>query len=235
MKEKSLKSNIIWNSIGSFVYLFCQWLLTFLIVRLSDNLVDAGNLSLAISITNIFFNIACFNLRPYLVSDNTNEYSVEDYSSFRVYTILISLLSCFIYILFFNYNFNQIMCIMLYMIFKIGEAIVDLYHGFEQRKNRMDIGGISLLIRGVLSVLLFVLGMKLFNNMNIAILLMIIVTYAFIFTYDKLNVNKFVKIDPKIEVKIIIIFPNEVIGYISPYPTVVIVIKIFQIQFNDFK
>ena len=194
MKEKSLKSNIIWNSIGSFVYLFCQWLLTFLIVILSDNLVDAGNLFLAISITNIFFNIACFNLRPYLVSDNTNDYSVEDYSSFRVYTILISLLSCFIYILFFNYNFNQIMCIMLYMIFKIGEAIVDLYHGFEQRKNRMDIGGISLLIRGVLSVLLFVLGMKLFNNMNIAILLMIIVTYAFIFTYDKLNVNKFVKI-----------------------------------------
>ena len=190
MKEKSLKSNIIWNSIGSFVYLFCQWLLTFLIVRLSDNLEDAGNLSLAISITNIFFNIACFNLRPYLVSDNTNEYSVEDYSTFRFYTIIFSFIACYIYILLFNYNTTQIICIMFYMIFKIGEAIVDLFHAFEQRKNRMDIGGISLLVRGILSTLLFIIGVKLFNNMNIAILLMIIVT----FSYDKINANKFEKI-----------------------------------------
>ncbi len=194
MKEKSLKSNIIWNSIGSFTYLFCQWLLTFLIIKLSDNLEDAGNLSLAISITNIFFNIACFNLRPYLVSDNTNEYSVEDYTTFRFYTIVLSMITCIIYILFFNYNITQILCISLYMIFKIGEAIVDLFHGFEQRKNRMDIGGISLLVRGILSVLLFVIGIKVFNDMNIAILLMIIVTYLFIFTYDKYNVNKFEKL-----------------------------------------
>lgn len=194
MKEKSLKSNIIWNSIGSFVYLFCQWFLTFLIVKLSDNLVDAGNLSLAISITNIFFNIACFNLRPYLVSDNTNEYTVKDYTTFRFYTIVISMVTCVIYSLFFNYNMTQIICISLFMLFKIGEAIVDLFHAFEQRKNRMDIGGISLLVRGVLTVLLFVLGMILFKNMNIAILLMTIVTYIFIFTYDKYNVSKFEKL-----------------------------------------
>ena len=191
MKEKSLKSNIIWNSTGSFIYLFSQWLLTFLIVILSPNLEDAGNLSLAISITNIFFNIACFNMRPYLVSDNVNEYSTEDYSTFRFYTIILSLVTCFIYILFFNYNVSQIICIMLYMVYKIGEAIVDLFHAFEQRKKRMDIGGISLSIRGVLSVILFVIGIKLFNNISIAILLMIVATFTFIFTYDLKNVKKF--------------------------------------------
>lgn len=191
MKEKSLKSNIIWNSTGSFIYLFSQWLLTFLIVILSPNLEDAGNLSLAISITNIFFNIACFNMRPYLVSDNVNEYSTEDYSTFRFYTIILSLVTCFIYILFFNYNVSQIICIMLYMVYKIGEAIVDLFHAFEQRKKRMDIGGISLSIRGVLSVILFVIGIKIFNNINIAILLMIVATFTFIFTYDLKNVKKF--------------------------------------------
>lgn len=191
MKEKSLKSNIIWNSTGSFIYLFCQWLLTFLIIKLSPNLEDAGNLSLAISITNIYFNLACFNLRAYLVSDNINEYSVEDYTSFRFYTIVLSMIACFVYTLIFGYSINQIICISLYMIFKIGEVIVDLFHGFEQRKNRMDIGGISLLIRGILSVILFVLGMKLFNNMNIAILLMILATYIFIFTYDFNKVKKF--------------------------------------------
>lgn len=184
MKEKSFKTNFIWNSIGSFTYLFCQWLLTFFVIRLSNNLEDAGNLSLAISITNIFFNIACFNLRPYLVSDNINEYRTEDYASFRVVTIVFSFIFCIIYSLMFKYNISQLICINLYMIYKIGEAIVDLFHAFEQRKSRMDIGGISLLIRGITSLIVFVVGIVLFHNINISIILMIVVTYLFIFTFD---------------------------------------------------
>ena len=197
--SKSLKINFIWNTIGSFTYLFCQWLLTFLVIKLSSNLEDAGNLSLAISITNIFFNISCFNVRPYLVSDKNNEYSIENYTSFRLVTIVISIISCFIYSLFFGYNSQQLLCIMLYMIFKIGEAIVDLFHAFEQKNSRMDIGGISLLVRGIISVLLFTIGMLFFNSINCAILLMVIVTYIFIFTYDLKNVKKFINI--KINIK----------------------------------
>lgn len=191
MKKKSLKSNFIWNTVGSFVYLFCQWLLTFLVIRLSTNLEDAGNLSLAISITNIFYNIACFNLRPYLVSDNTHEYSVEDYTTFRFITIIFSLFACFIYAICFRYTSGQLICIILYMIYKIGEAIVDLFHAFEQRKSRMDIGGISLLIRGILSVLFFVIGMKIFKSVNYSILMMVIITFVFIILYDFKNVKKF--------------------------------------------
>ena len=104
METKSLKSNFIWNTIGSFTYLFCQWLLTFLVIRLSSDLKDVGNLSLAITITNIFYGVACFNMRPYLVSDNINEYKVEDYTTFRLITIVFSVIACFIYSLFFKYN-----------------------------------------------------------------------------------------------------------------------------------
>ena len=75
------------------------------------------------------------------------------------------------------------------MIYKTGEAIVDLFHAFEQRKERMDIGGVSLLVRGILSIVLFVIGMYLFKNVNLSILLMVIVTYIFIFTYDNSNVK----------------------------------------------
>lgn len=191
MKEKSLKSNIVWNSIGSFVYLFCQWLLTWLIIKLSNNLEDAGNLSLAISITNVFFTIACFNMRPYLVSDNTNEYKVEDYCSFRFVTIIFSVIACFLYSIFFRYSLNQLMCIMIFMVYKVGEAIVDLFHAFEQRKSRMDVGGVSLLLRGIITITFFTLGMKLFNNLNVSLLLITVCTFVFIFFYDFYNVKKF--------------------------------------------
>ena len=74
-KEKlSIFENMIWNTIGSFTYLVCQWLLTLIVVRISSDMENAGNLALAISITNIFFSLANFNVRPYLVSDLKNKY-----------------------------------------------------------------------------------------------------------------------------------------------------------------
>lgn len=190
-KMLSLKQNIIWNSIGSFAYLFAQWLLTFLVVRLSSGFDNAGNLSLAISVTNIFYNLACFNVRPYLVSDVKQKYSINDYVSFRLITSILSFVLCFIYILFFHYTLDQLACIMLYMIFKLGEACVDVFHAIEQKHSRMDIGGISLLCRGVISVVVFSVSMIVFNNVNLSITLMSLCTWIFILAFDFPNVKKF--------------------------------------------
>ena len=201
MENNNIKKNFIWNTTGSFVYLFCQWLLTLLVVRMSSTLNNAGNLALAIAITNAFFNLACFNLRPYLVSDNKKEYTVDDYTTFRTITIVVSLILCIIYISMFKYSPDQFLCIVLFMLFKIGEAIVDLFHAFEQRKNRMDIGGISLLCRGILSLFSFYLGLKLTNNINMAIILMIVTTYTFILLFDFPKVNLFEKVKIKLNKK----------------------------------
>ena len=194
MKERNLKKNFIWNSIGSFTYFFALWLLTFLVVRISPNLSDAGNLSLALSITNIFFNLACFNLRPFLVSDNTNEYSSGDYVAFRFVTIIFSFILCLAYMLIFKYSGVQFVCIFLYLIFKMVEAGIDIMHALEQRKDRMDIGGISFFFRGVITVLSFYLGFKIFNNINSALLLMIITTTVFMLFYDIPKLRKIEKV-----------------------------------------
>ena len=85
-KKLSVYENLIWNTIGSFTYLICQWLLTLIVVRVSDGFGNAGNLALAISVTNIFFNLACFNVRPYLISDLENKFSSEQYCSLRIFS-----------------------------------------------------------------------------------------------------------------------------------------------------
>lgn len=200
-KELSIIENLIWNSMGSFTYLICQWLLTLIIVRGFNDLEGAGYFALAISITNIFFNLACFNVRPYLVSDLTNYYKAEEYSAFRIVTCVFSFVLCCVYTGLFKYSSEQISCVILYMIFKLGEAGVDLLHGFEQRKSRMDIGGISLFARGILSLVSFIIGMKLTGNINVGIVLMTICTWGFIFIYDMPQAKKFEKYVPKIEWK----------------------------------
>lgn len=192
-KILTLRQNLVWNSIGSFSYLFAQWLLTFLVVRLSSGYDNAGNLSLAISVTNIFYNLACFNVRPYLVSDIHQKYSYDDYVSFRFLTSFLSFFLCFLYILFFHYELEQLVCIMIYMIYKLGEACVDVFHAIEQKQSRMDIGGISLLSRGFLSVISFTISMSLIHNVNLSILLMTLLSWAFIVAFDFPQVRKFSK------------------------------------------
>lgn len=190
--ELSFKKNLIWNSIGSFIYLICQWLLTFAVIKFSGTFENAGVLSLAISISNIFFTFSCYNVRPYQVSDVEKKFSDELYFTFRIITCGISIILCIIYILLFKYNINQMICIVMFMVYKTGEAFVDLLHGFEQRKNRMDIGGISLIIRGISSIVSFSIGLILTDNLNVSIAMMIMSTFLLIYLYDYKQGKKFV-------------------------------------------
>lgn len=76
--ENVLRSNFIWNSIGNFTYLVCQWLITVIIVRLADYR-EAGVFSLAMSITNTFYAVASWGIRTYQVSDVDNKYRDNAY------------------------------------------------------------------------------------------------------------------------------------------------------------
>ena len=57
-KKLSVGQNALLNSIGSLFYLGCQWLITVLVIRIGS-VEDGGDLSLAMSITNIFYTLAC--------------------------------------------------------------------------------------------------------------------------------------------------------------------------------
>ena len=59
-KELSLKLNMLWNSFGSLFYLGCQWLMTVMVVRLSNGFDAAGTLTLAMSVYNIFSSLALY-------------------------------------------------------------------------------------------------------------------------------------------------------------------------------
>lgn len=193
-KKLSLSHNLFWNSLGSFTYLFCQWAISsFLVLRVTKDPSVAGILTLAITITNIFYNVSCFNVRPYLVSDYKKVHKDEEYLAFRALTCIIGYVSCFIYILFFSYSFNQILCIMLYMLYKIGEAIVDVMHAFEQRKSRMDIGGRSLLLRGIVSLVSFYIALKYTNNISLSVLIMAACSFVCIMFYDVPQAKSFVR------------------------------------------
>lgn len=154
--ENVLRSNFIWNSIGNFTYLVCQWLITVIIVRLADYR-EAGVFSLAMSITNTFYAVASWGIRTYQVSDVDNKYRDNAYIYSRYITCILAIGACGVFTILNRYDWEQSIVIIIYMFFRAVEAYIDVIHGIDQKADRMDVIGKSFLVRGVVLLLGFTL------------------------------------------------------------------------------
>ena len=179
----------MWNTCGSTFYLGCQWLITVLVVRLAG-LHAGGILTLAISVTNIWYAISVYGMRNYQVSDVKNKYSAGTYLYSRIITIGISLLGCIIYALVIPYSLEQRVCIILYFCIKAGEAVFDCFSGMFQKNWRLDIAGKSMIIRGIITIVSFSAVLYLTKNLIITLLLVALLTAVAIAIYDIPRVRK---------------------------------------------
>lgn len=182
-EENRIGKSIIYNSLGSGVYLFCQWIITFIVVWIAGYEV-AGMLSIAMSVATTYVVIATFNMRNYQSSDIVGRYSEKTYLVSRVFTSSIAIFVTLIYSICKGFSFYQVLCINIFMLFKIGEAATDILHGSLQKKWRFDVIGISYFGRGIISVAFFSLGLYITKDLLIALSLMAGATIAFILLYD---------------------------------------------------
>lgn len=182
---------------GSLVYLGVQWLLTVLVVRLSDGYDAAGLLALAMSIGNIFIPFANYRMRVYQVSDVSHEYSASEYMGFRCVTVFISFSACMTYA-FFTCNFEALGVIALWLIYKGFEAIIDVMHGLDQQNMRMDIIGKSLIIRAVGTLVVFCAALYFANSLVLSLVFMILVTILFGWLWDCRKAKSFDRLLPVI-------------------------------------
>ncbi len=182
-KVLSIKSNILWSSIGSIIGLSCQWLISVLVVRLSFGFSDAGLYSLAMSVYGIFFPIAQYRMYTYQVSDVNGENTVGEYLSFRLLTILLSLVLTFAYSLF-TCRPASVLCIFLYGLYKSANQLIDVLHAADQQFSRMDYVGVSLALQGALSLVFFCVALSCFRSVPLAIFAMFIAVVLVGWFYD---------------------------------------------------
>jgi O-antigen/teichoic acid export membrane protein len=119
-------------------YFACQWLISLFVVWLSEDLTNNGALALAMNVTNFLVIIATYNTRNFQVSDIEGEYSDSEYVATRVFTCAGSVLLCAIFVFVVDFTNMQRAIILCYMLFRVGEAFVDVLHGIDQKNWRMD-------------------------------------------------------------------------------------------------
>lgn len=179
----SLKQNMLWNSSGSLFYLVCQWLITVLVVRLSEGFDSAGLLSLATSVVGTFGTFANYKIGTYQLSDIHHENSLAEYLAFRCITLGVAFVACLFYS-FFTCPPYSVITIVLYYMYKGVGLIIDILHGTDQQHRRMDFTGKSFILQGVLSITSFVAVFSLTQSLNASIVAMTVLVLGVLFFYD---------------------------------------------------
>lgn len=190
-KQLSLGQSIAWNSLGSFVYLLSNWLITVLVVILAEDYSASGVLAIAMAVGNLVATITLFNVRPFQVTDVNESFRARDYVGFRFITVTAALLICFVYSLF-TVSPDCYLAVAAYALFKAIDSFVDVLHGVDQLLSRLDYAGQSQIIRGVLILVAFVAGMVVAKSLVVSILGMALVSVAVVLIFD---VRKSMKLD----------------------------------------
>ena len=127
------------------------------------------------TISNLFVPIGLYKIRSFQVSDLSCEYSSGEYIGFRLITIVLG----FVFVLpyaFFTCQQPSLLPVYFYCIYKSIEVMVDVFHGIDQKAGNMIYCGISMLLRGILSLLAFCAGMYISHSLVLSIVLMIAVS-----------------------------------------------------------
>ena len=145
---------------------------------------NSGILSITISMTNIFYMISMYGVRSFQVSDIKNEYKDGDYLFVRLITSAVSLIFFCLTLLFLKYESKIQLCMIIYFFFKLGESITDLNFGFFQRYNFYRYIGISYILKGLATLLVFSMTLYFSQNLLLTLLLETLILWFFIIIYD---------------------------------------------------
>lgn len=153
--DARLRANVAWILAGNLWQGFSQWLLIVALAKLGTiEMVGSFTLALAIGVPVLMFG--SLSLRSIQVTDGSRSYRFLEFFSVRLATALASSIAIVAIAVTARYPASVIATIVLIGAAKAVESLSDIFYGLLQREERMAGIGISMMLRGTLSV--FTLG-----------------------------------------------------------------------------
>lgn len=166
------KDSFIWNMGGGLLSAF-QSVIYLVFVSRILGLEESGILSIAFANANLFANIGRYGVRNFQVTDTENRYSFSEYMGLRVLTSIIMVITFTIYLLYTgitrDYTTEKLVIILALCLSKLLDSFEDVYYGYLQNIDRLDIGAKILTLRLLVVYISFVLILVFNKDLIIAI------------------------------------------------------------------
>lgn len=192
--KNRVRDSYVWNMVGSMLTAFQSVILLMILTR-TVGLVDAGIFTIAYANANLFLNIGKYGMRNFQVSDIKCQFSFQEYLRSRWITTSIMLLISVVYTIHTSiinhYSMEKLMIIIWMCLFKLPDAIEDIYFGDYQKKGRLDVAAKIMTWRMLLTLLLFSIIVILTHNLLIALISSTIFTTGIMSLFIKCTKDNF--------------------------------------------
>ena len=145
-----------WNIVGSTANALASVILLFVVTRVAGT-NDAGIFTLANSTALMMLTIGFYEMRAFQATDVKGVYSFSDYLMSRFVTVAVMIAVSFFFVFLGGYTQEKAAVMILLCIYKVFDALEDVFHGMYQQEGRLDVAGRSLSLRVLLSTATFVI------------------------------------------------------------------------------
>lgn len=215
------KKNFVWNLVGATLNSFTSLFFMIIVTRI-NGIEDAGTFTFAFSIASLLQVIGTYHGRPFQVTNKSKKLSDYDFLWTRLFTCIVMFMITVIYVIVKQYDFIKSLIIVLLVIYRLIEAYADSYYAIMQKNDRLYNVGISLTIKSIISVFLFLVLDLISKNSLVSIIALIVSQLLIFLFYDVRIKNKLEYIKTKIsfsKIKMIIIsgFSIFIVTILSQY------------------
>ena len=148
------KSEFIWNSIASFIAALLNAIILIICTRL-NGVEIAGMFSIAYATATVLNSIGDFGIRIYQVTDTKKKYKFGEYLALRIVVVSIMLLIGIAFVFISGYETIKLIICILLILFRFIDNLSETFQGEFQLNNRLDLGAKSVILRNVLSIMVF--------------------------------------------------------------------------------
>ena len=171
------KRDYICNTAGTAIWGFVFPLLTIVATQLVGA-EQAGVYSLAFVTATLLMIVGNFGVRTFQVSDVAEEHSFGDYQVHRAITCIAMLLAGIGYCSVRGYDGDMVTVSMGVYVYRMVDALADVYEGRLQQEDKMYLAGVSLGFRSVAVLVFFSMSLFITRSLPVACVIMAIAAVA---------------------------------------------------------
>jgi O-antigen/teichoic acid export membrane protein len=179
----SIQLNFIWNFTGYAVYGACQWGMMVLLAKLTVPEI-VGQFALGMAICTPVLLFSNLQLRTVQATDANRLFIFDHYLTLRVFTTILAFIIIIMITLIAQYSQETKMVILATALFKAVESFNDIYYGLFQAHERFDRICVSMINKGILSLISLALGIYLTGNIFWGLILISFFYIINLFLYD---------------------------------------------------
>lgn len=184
----SLRANFAWTFAGSVIYAGCQWGMLSVLAKLGSPSI-VGQFTLGLAIAAPVFMFTNLQLRTVQATDVNVEHGFANYFTLRLLATLLGLMVIVAVLPFAVATSPVRVVVLLVAVSKCIECMSDVTAGLLQREEQLKRVAISLMMRGIASVLVFSLAFAYFRNLALSVAAMSGAWLTVLALYDVRNVR----------------------------------------------